>query len=62
MTTKELLDKYYEGFAQKTGWESVISDDFKFVGEDMVNPNTTVGKAAYIEVIKRFSRLFTAIV
>ncbi len=61
MTTKELLDKYYEGFAQKRGWESVISDDFKFVGEDMVNPNITVGKAAYIEVIKRFSRLFTAI-
>ena len=29
MTTKELLEKYYKGFAQKEEWDSVISDDFK---------------------------------
>jgi ketosteroid isomerase-like protein len=60
MTTKELLEIYYKGFAQKSGWESVISDDFKFTGGDMVNPNTTTGKDAYVEVIKRFSQLFTS--
>src|SRR6185295_8495619 len=60
MTTKELLEIYYKGFAQKKDWDSVISDDFKFVGGDMTRTAPTVGKAAYIEVIKRFSQLFTA--
>ncbi len=59
MTTKELLETYYKGFAKKSGWDSVISDDFKFVGGDMTKTTPTVGKAAYIEVINRFSRLFT---
>ena len=59
MTTKELLDTYYKGFAQKSGWDSVIADDFKFVGGDMTKRDPIVGKAAYIQVIKRFSQLFT---
>ena len=52
------METYYSGFAKKEGWDSVISDDFKFVGGDMINPVRTTGKAAYIEVIKRFSRVF----
>ncbi len=60
MTTKELLEIYYKGFAQKKSWDSVIADDFQFVGGDMTKTTPTVGKAAYIEVIKRFSQLFTA--
>jgi hypothetical protein len=35
MNTKELFETYYDGLAQKKGWESVISDDFKFVGGDI---------------------------
>lgn len=58
MTTKELLDTYYKGFAEKQGWETVISDDFKFVGGDMTKTDPTIGKQAYIDIIKRFSRLF----
>lgn len=58
MTTKELLDTYYKGFAQKQGWETVISDSFKFVGGDMTKTEPIVGKQAYIDIIKRFSRLF----
>ncbi len=58
MTTKELLDKYYKGFAEKKGWESVIADDFKFTGGDMTKTNPIVGKSAYIEVINRFGKLF----
>ena len=58
MTTKELLDTYYKGFAQKQGWETVISDDFKFVGGDMTKTDPIIGKQAYIEIIKRFSHLF----
>ena len=60
MTTKELLNSYYKGFAEKKEWESVISDDFKFVGGDMTNTTPVVGKQAYIEIIKRFSQLFTS--
>ena len=58
MTTKELLDTYYKGFAQKQGWETVISDDFKFVGGDMTKADPIIGKQAYVDIIKRFSRLF----
>src|SRR6185295_6726007 len=58
MTTKDILETYYEGFAQKRGWETVIADDFKFVGGDMTKTEPIVGKQAYIEVIKRFSQLF----
>jgi ketosteroid isomerase-like protein len=58
MTTKELLDIYYNGFAKKRGWEDVIADDFKFVGGDMTKTTPLIGKSAYIEVIKRFSKLF----
>lgn len=56
--TKQLLETYYKGFAQKEGWESVISDDFRFIGGDMTKTAPVTGKAAYIEVIKRFSRVF----
>ncbi|MEO6286992.1 MAG: hypothetical protein ABIN80_05985 [Dyadobacter sp.] len=55
---RELLETYYSGFAQKQGWEEVIAADFKYSGGDMTQTVPTVGKAAYIEVIKRFSRVF----
>lgn len=60
MKTRELLEAYYKGFAQKAGWESVISEGFKFVGGDMTKTTPVIGKGAYIEVIKRFSRLYTS--
>jgi len=60
MTTRGLLETYYKGFAQKKGWDSVLSDDFKFVGGDMTKTAPIVGKSAYVEIIKRFSLLFTA--
>ena len=59
MTPKELLETYYRGLAQKKGWESVISDDFEFVGGDMTRTDPVLGKPAYIEVIKRFGSVFT---
>ncbi len=58
MTTKELLEEYYKGFAKKKGWEFVIADDFKFVGGDMAKSTPIVGKTSYIEIINRFSKLF----
>ena len=58
MNTKELLETYYNGLVQKNGWDSVLSDNFSFVGGDMTKTTPIEGKQAYIEVIKRFSQLF----
>jgi hypothetical protein len=61
MTSEELLDIYYDGIARKSGWDSVIAEDFEFVGgHNMTKPEPTIGKAAYQQVIARFSRNFTA--
>lgn len=57
-STKQLLETYYKGFAKKQGWESVISEDFKFIGGDMTDTAPTTGKGAYIEVINEFSQIF----
>jgi ketosteroid isomerase-like protein len=59
-TTRQLLEIYYKGFAEKANWESVIADDFEYVGGDMSNIRSVVGKQAYIEIIKRFSQRFEA--
>jgi ketosteroid isomerase-like protein len=61
MTMKQLLDTYYAGLKQKSGWDSTIADDFRFTGgNNMTKPDPVVGKAAYQGVISRFSRMFTA--
>lgn len=57
---KELLDIYYKGFAEKANWDSVIADDFQFIGGDLTKKEPLVGRQAYIEVIKRFSQVFSA--
>jgi ketosteroid isomerase-like protein len=57
-TTRQLLETYYKGFAEKSNWESVIADDFEYVGGDMNNTKPVIGKQAYIEIIKRFSQRF----
>ena len=57
-TTRQLLETYYKGFAEKANWESVIADDFEYVGCDMNNIKPVIGKQAYIEIIKRFSQRF----
>ena len=57
---KQLLETYYKGFAAKSDWEGTIADDFRFTGGDMTNPTPVHGKEAYIQVIQRFSRVFSA--
>lgn len=56
--TRQLLESYYKGFAEKANWENGIADDFQYVGGDMTNTTPVVGKQAYIEIIKRFSQRF----
>ncbi|MEP6677526.1 MAG: nuclear transport factor 2 family protein [Ferruginibacter sp.] len=57
-STKQLLEFYYKGFAEKSNWESVIADDFHYIGGDMTKTEPVIGKQAYIEIIKRFSQRF----
>ena len=57
-STKELLDIYYKGFAEKANWDSVLADDFQYIGGDMTKAEPVIGKQAYIEIIKRFSQIF----
>jgi ketosteroid isomerase-like protein len=56
--TRQLLETYYKGFAEKANWEDTIADDFQYVGGDMNNTKPVIGKQAYIEIIKRFSQRF----
>jgi len=56
---QQLLETYYKGFAEKSNWDSVIADDFQYTGGDMTKTAPLIGKQAYIEVIKRFSQVFT---
>jgi ketosteroid isomerase-like protein len=57
---KQLLEIYYKGLAEKSNWDSVIADDFQFIGGDMTNATPIIGKQAYIQVINRFARRFEA--
>lgn len=57
-STRKLLETYYEGFAKKEGWESVIAEDFEYIGGDMMETTPTIGKDAYIKVINRFSKVY----
>lgn len=52
---KELLEIYYKGFAQKSGWEHTLADDFVFVMND---GEPLLGKAAYVEICKKYSSTY----
>jgi ketosteroid isomerase-like protein len=51
MSTKETIQKYYDGIAKKKGWQSVISNEIKFSGTGV---ESAQGKDAYIEATERF--------
>jgi ketosteroid isomerase-like protein len=50
MTTKETVQRYYDGVARKDGWQSVISENMAFAQPGA----STKGKDAYVEVTARF--------
>ena len=60
MKIGDLLEIYYRGFARKSGWDTVISDDFEFTGGNhLARSVPLIGKPAYQQIIARYSRLFT---
>ncbi len=61
MTTQQLLDTYYQGLARKSGWESVLAEDFRFIGGDMTKPTPVEGRGTYNRVIQGLSRLYSGL-
>ena len=59
MTAQELLDTYYQGLARKSGWESVLAEDMRFIGGDMTRQDPAVGKATYVRIIQGLSQRFS---
>ena len=56
--TKQLLDTYYKGFAEKASWETPLQMTFQYIGGDMTNTKPVIGKQGYIDINKRFSQRF----
>jgi ketosteroid isomerase-like protein len=52
MQTKEIVESYYDGVAQKRWWESIISEEIAFTGPGI----NSKGKNAYVEATARFLR------
>ncbi|PWT78055.1 MAG: hypothetical protein C5B59_02520 [Bacteroidetes bacterium] len=59
MEIQQLLQTYYSGLARKKGWESVLAEDFEFIGGNMLKSEPIIGKQSYIGVIDRFGKVFT---
>ncbi len=59
--TKELLETYYQGFAKKQGWESLISEGFTFTADNMNKTDVNKGKETYIKIIERFSKVYQTV-
>ena len=57
--TRALIDLYYGGIAQKSGWEEAIADGFVFTGGNANNGSR--GTAAYAEVMRQFSRMYETV-
>jgi ketosteroid isomerase-like protein len=55
MSTKETVQKYYDGVVSKGDWQSIISDNMSFVSP----VGNTKGKPAYVEATTRFLGIVT---
>jgi ketosteroid isomerase-like protein len=50
MSTKEIVESYYDGVARNNGWQASVSDNMKFISPGA----NTNGKAPYFEATSRF--------
>src|SRR2546426_7265116 len=53
MSTKEIVQRYFEELKQRGRWESFLADDMTFTSFTSPLKEVT-GKAAYLESTKRF--------
>jgi len=60
MTTKRIVQGYFDSLKQKSGWEAFLADDMAFTS--FVTPIKQVaGKSAYLESTSRFFSMITAV-
>ena len=53
MSTRNVIERYFKALEDKTGWDSLLSDDVVFTS--FTAPNRQIkGKQAYMEGTKRF--------
>lgn len=60
MSTKEILQRYFDELAKKGTWESFLSDDLEFTSFTSPVKHVT-GKAAYLESTKRFFSMIRSV-
>jgi ketosteroid isomerase-like protein len=53
MSTKEIIQRYFEELTKNGSWKSLLSDDLEFTSFTSPVKHVT-GKAAYLESTKRF--------
>lgn len=59
MTTRELIEAYFDSLKQRKGWESFLSDDVIFTS--FTSPVRRISaKAAFLEATKRFYGMYGA--
>ena len=60
MTTKRVIQGYFDSLKQKSGWEAFLADGMAFTS--FVTPIKQVaGKSAYLESTSRFFSMITAV-
>jgi hypothetical protein len=53
MSTKEIVEKYYDGIMRNDGWQDLISAEMRFTSPGA----NTKGKGPYLEATSRFLRI-----
>ncbi|MBI5047980.1 MAG: nuclear transport factor 2 family protein [Deltaproteobacteria bacterium] len=60
MTTRDIIQNYFDSLKQKSGWKAFLADEMTFTS--FVSPIKRVaGKGAYLEATKRFFSMITAV-
>jgi len=60
MGAKDVVRRYFDALAQKTGWQAFLADGFAFYSF-VSPPRQVAGKAAYLEATQRFFSMISAV-
>ncbi len=60
MTTKNIIQRYFDSLEKKSGWEAFLADEMTFTSFSTPIKQVT-GKGAYLEATKRFFSMITAV-
>ena len=60
MTTRNIIQGYFDSLKKKSGWEAFLADEMTFTSFGSPIKQVT-GKRAYLEATKRFFSMITAV-